>query len=235
MWTRDIAGNTASFGLNPFVDFDVVPPDTQIPAAQVESPVSDLSPPAFVTVEGSASDDISGVARVLVRVQRRDTSPRQYWNGSVWVDATTNLEATVSSNGPSVSDGYSWTLPDDVDFTNEGSYRILVWARDVAGNTASFGLNPFVNFDVVAAEEAGRSCSVSLNDNNEPVLSYSGFTNVSIVQFRRNNGWIGSGLPGAGTFDDTSAVPGVAYEYVVRSRPDGVLTDLACSPTPFTF
>ena len=74
------------------------------------------------------------------------------------------------------------------------------------------------------------SCSVSVNANNEPVLSYSGFTDVSRVQFRRNNRWIGSGLAGAGTFDDTAAVPGVPYSYVVRSRPDGVVTDLACTP-----
>ena len=79
------------------------------------------------------------------------------------------------------------------------------------------------------------SCSVSLNNNNEPMLSYSGFTNVTNVQFRRNNGWIGSGLADAGTFDDTSAVPGVPYSYVIRSRPGGVVTDLACTPAAFTF
>ena len=84
------------------------------------------------------------------------------------------------------------------------------------------------------------SCSVSVNANNDGiVVSYSGFTNVSNVQFRRDDGindrWIGSGDPGAGDFDDTSAEPGVAYSYVVRSRPDGVLTDVDCSPDPFTF
>ena len=67
------------------------------------------------------------------------------------------------------------------------------------------------------------------------VLSYSGFTNVPNVQFRRNNGWIASGLAGAGIFDDTSAVPGVAYSYVIRSRPGGVVTDLACTPAAYTF
>ena len=116
--------------------------------AQVQSPVSDLSPPAFVTVEGSASDDISGVARVLVRVERRDTIPRQYWNGSAWVAAVSNLEATVSSNGPRVSDGYSWFVSDQVDLTNEGSYRVRVWARDTAGNISTFGTNPVLDIDV---------------------------------------------------------------------------------------
>ena len=71
--------------------------------------------------------------------------------------------------------------------------------------------------------------------NNVPVVSYSDFTNVSNVQFRRNNGWIGSGLPGAGTFDDTSAMPGVPNSYVIRSRPGGVVTDLVCTPAAFTF
>ena len=92
---------------------------------------------------------------------------------------------------------------------------------------------------------AAMSCSVSVNANNDGiVVSYSGFTNVSNVQFRRDEGifdgindrWIGSGDPGAGDFDDTSAElePGVAYSYVVRSRPGGVLTDLACSPATIT-
>ena len=80
-----------------------------------------------------------------------------------------------------------------------------------------------------------RSCSVSVNNNNVPVVSYSGFTNVNNVQFRRNNGWIGSGLPGTGTYDDTSAVPGVPYLYEVRTRTGGVVTDLACTPATFTF
>ena len=83
------------------------------------------------------------------------------------------------------------------------------------------------------------SCSVSVNAaNNGIVVSYSGFTTVSNVQFRRNDGvddrWIGSGDPGAGDFDDISAVPGVAYSYVVRSRPDGVRTDVACTPATIT-
>jgi hypothetical protein len=79
------------------------------------------------------------------------------------------------------------------------------------------------------------ACSVSVNNNNVPVVSYSGFTNVSSVQFRRNNGWIGSAMPGAGTFDDTSAVAGVPYSYEVRTRTGGVVTDVACTPATFTF
>ena len=52
----------------------------------------------------------------------------------------------------------------------------------------------------------------------------------------RNGGWIVTDVPGADAYVDTTAVPGVAYSYVIRSRPGGnVVNDVACSPAPFTF
>ena len=75
--------------------------------------------------------------------------------------------------------------------------------------------------------------------NDVPMVSYSDFPNVSNVNILRNGGWIGthtSETPGAGTYEDTSAVPGVDYSYVIRSRPGGgVVNDVACSPATFTF
>ena len=65
----------------------------------------------------------------------------------------------------------------------------------------------------------GRSCSVSVNANNVPVVSYSGFTNVSVVNIRRNDRWIVTNAAGTGTYSDVSAVSGVAYSYLVRTRP----------------
>ena len=70
--------------------------------------------------------------------------------------------------------------------------------------------------------------------NNVPVVSYSDFTNVSEVSIRRNGSFIGLSSAGTGTYEDTTAVPGVVYSYVVRSRPDGVLTDVACTPETIT-
>ena len=58
------------------------------------------------------------------------------------------------------------------------------------------------------------SCSVSVI-NNVPVVSYSGFPDPAAnVNILRNGGWIVTDTfdtPGAGTYDDTSAVSGVAY------------------------
>jgi hypothetical protein len=82
------------------------------------------------------------------------------------------------------------------------------------------------------------SCSVEVI-NNMPVVSYSGFPSVPNVNIRRNGSWIvthTSETPGAGTYEDTSAVPGVDYSYVTRSRPGGgVVNDVACSPATLTF
>ena len=78
------------------------------------------------------------------------------------------------------------------------------------------------------------SCSVSVNADNVPVVSYSG-SNVSVVNIRRNDRWIETNAAGTGTYNDTSAVRGVAYSYVVRTRPRGVVVDVACSPATITF
>ena len=67
-----------------------------------------------------------------------------------------------------------------------------------------------------------------------PVVSYSGFTNVSVVNIRRNGWWIVTNAAGTGTYSDTSAVGGVAYSYVVRSRTGGLVNDVACSPAIIT-
>ena len=92
----------------------------------------------------------------------------------------------------------------------------------------------------VTGVNTAMSCSVSVNANNVPVVSYSGFpNNKPNVNILRNGGWIAtdtSATPGAGTYADTSAVPGVAYSYVIRSRPGGgVVNDVACSPAAFIF
>ena len=73
------------------------------------------------------------------------------------------------------------------------------------------------------------ACVVELI-NNVPVLSYSDFTGVSTVSIRRNSTFIELSSAGTGTYEDTSAVPGLAYSYEVRYRPGGVLTDVACAP-----
>ena len=75
---------------------------------------------------------------------------------------------------------------------------------------------------------------MSLNANNDVAISWSGFTGVNNVQLRRDGGWLSSGAAGVGSFTDTDVNPGDSLRYVVRYRPGGAVTDIACSPSPIT-
>ena len=50
--------------------------------------------------------------------------------------------------------------------------------------------------------------------NNVPVVSYSDFTNVSVVSIRRNGTFIDLSSAGTGTYEDTSA--GLAWPIRMR-------------------
>jgi len=108
--------------------------------------------------------------------------------------------------------------------------------RDRYGNfilTGRSGFFDFGGFTPAPPAPVAAACVVEVI-NNVPVVSYAGFTNVSVVSIRRNGGFLDNSASGTGTYSDTSAVRGVAYSYVVRSRPDGVVNDVACSPATIT-
>ena len=104
----------------------------------------------------------------------------------------------------------------------------------LTGRSGFFDLGGFTPDPVPDPAPGGPVCSVAVNANNVPVVTYSGFAGVDVVNVRRNNGWIANDDGVAGTYLDTSAVAGVAYSYVVRWRPGGVRADVACSPATIT-
>jgi hypothetical protein len=102
--------------------------------------------------------------------------------------------------------------------------------------TGRSGFFDFGGFTPPAPAPAVAACVVEVI-NNVPVVSYSDFADVSNVNILRNGSWIvthTSETPGTGTYEDTTAVTGVAYSYVIRSRPGGVVNDVACSPGTIT-
>ena len=140
---RDFAGNTSTTQ-NPYSDFTVEQTDTTPPGGSVTSPANSASiqPAASVAINGESSDDLSGVNRVFVRVQRRDVSPKSYWNGTTW--QSTNLSGTFRS--ATVDSDGNWNLT-GVDLSQPGSYRITLKIRDFAGNTSTTQ-NPYSDFTV---------------------------------------------------------------------------------------
>jgi len=102
----------------------------------------------------------------------------------------------------------------------------------LTGRSGFFDLSGLTTPLVLAPAPGGASCSVSMNADNVPVVSYSG---SNVVNIRRNDKWIKTNVAGRGTYTDASAVRGVAYSYLVRTRPGGVVVDVACSPAIITF
>ena len=140
----DNAGNTSFGGANPQTTFTVEIPDSTPPVAEATRPAdgSTVRSNAARDVTGTVSDDISGVARVRVRIQTIGQSPVMYWNGSAWTTTSTFPDANVSANGR------SWRLP-AVDLSNAGNYRVLIVATDISGNVSRGGMNPQTNFSVL--------------------------------------------------------------------------------------
>ena len=68
-----------------------------------------------------------------------------------------------------------------------------------------------------------------------PVITYSGFeaNGVDSLFVRRDGGFLATVPAGAASFTDIGAAPG-EHSYVVRWRPDGVRTDIPCSPSVIT-
>ena len=102
----------------------------------------------------------------------------------------------------------------------------------LTGRSGFFDLSGLTTPLALAPAPGGASCSVSMNADNVPVVSYSG---SNVVNIRRNDKWIKTNVAGRGTYTDASAVRGVAYSYLIRTRPGGVVVDVACSPAIITF
>ena len=120
--------------------------DDVIPFADVSAPANGSTVSAgFIAITGGASDDASGVERVLVRVHRLRVSPAEYWNGSAWTPSSVYLEANVAAGAE------AWALP-DVDLTEAGNYRVRLQAIDLAGNRSRPLDNPRTDFEVVSEE-----------------------------------------------------------------------------------
>ena len=131
LWARDRNGNIASWSKHEVGDFLVRSNDNTPPSAQIAVPtMGSVLDPGVIDVSGTAMDTESGVDRVRVQVRQVGISPLLFWDGEDWVTSSVFLDANLESDG-------SWTLP-DVELSESGRYRILLWARDGNGNIAGW-------------------------------------------------------------------------------------------------
>ena len=121
----------------------LVAPDNTDPEADVTTPAAgSTTTPGTIQITGNATDDNSGIDRVLVQI-RRLTTPREYWNGTTWTTTPRWNTATLNGNGTNVT----WTLP-NVNFDQTGDHQIVLNVRDNANNIATSTENPITSFTI---------------------------------------------------------------------------------------
>ncbi|HEY0075426.1 MAG TPA: hypothetical protein VGB77_15110 [Abditibacteriaceae bacterium] len=102
--------------------------DAGVPTIAIAAPFSNQASASIPTASGTASDALSGVASVSVRLYRY--TPAGYWNGATW-DATYN--ALTHERPATGTTSWSWSLP----VLADGKYYVIAKVKDKANNTAS--------------------------------------------------------------------------------------------------
>lgn len=172
-------------------------------------------------LSGTASDNFE-VTEVTIRLKNITTGDWLQPNGTFGPNQA-DLPVTLSTIGLGEK---AWSTP--VANLPVGSYEIRGFSKDAAGFTSPALASPFTI-------PGAAQCTVALDANNAPVITYSGFeaNGVDTIVVRRNGSYLADAAPGAGTYTDATATPG-NYDYLLRWRPLGVRTDVPCTPTTIT-
>ena len=211
--------NTFAVGRSGLFDFGTAG-DVIAPTITVTEPIAGAIAPDATQIAGTASDNFD-VTSVTIRLKNITTDLFLQPNGS-FATASADLPVTVSPIGLGQ---VAWSYP--VANLPVGQYEIRGFATDAVGNTSPSLISPFT-------VPGSAVCSVALDADDQPVISYSGFAadGVTNVNIRRNGGWVATSAAGTSSFTD-SVAPG-DYSYIVRWRPDGVRTDVSCTPATIT-
>ncbi|MFT7474690.1 MAG: hypothetical protein ACI81L_001619 [Verrucomicrobiales bacterium] len=173
------------------------------------------------TIAGTAMDNRT-VVGVTIGLKNVTTNEWLQLDGSLGV-AQIDLPITVL---PIRLGEVGWSHP--VANLPAGDYEVRGFATDAFGNTSIELVSPFVI-------PGTTSCSVALDGNEQPVISWSGFqaNGMDNVFVRRSGRFLATVAADVETYTDAAAAPG-DYSYLVRWRPGGVLTNVACSPASIT-
>lgn len=137
----DSAGNQSISSQNPTTAFTIISDDITDPFASVSFPVNnDTLPDSVLNIEGTYYDTDSGVAKVLIKLQTRDSDPQLYWNGSNFQTSPVWVNAALVEPEKWVVNITEWSSPRD--------YQILIRAIDFAGNQSTSSQNPSTLFSI---------------------------------------------------------------------------------------
>lgn len=213
--------NDIGTGRSGFFDFGVGA-DTTAPTMVVTDPAPGTVVTDPTLLAGTAQDD-RGVTDVVVRLKNITTDQ---WLQSDGTFAATAVDLPVTVT-PAGLGQVEWRVA--VLDLPPADYEVRGFASDAVGNTSNPVASPFVI-------PGGTVCTVALDADDQPVVSWTGFlaNDVSDVVIRREGRFLVDGqAAGAGAYTDETAAPG-DHSYLVRWRPDGVRTDVPCTPDPIT-
>ena len=211
--------NNSLVGRSGFFDFGV-PDDTEAPVVTVNAPTAGLITDSLTSISGTVTDN-RGVNSIQLRLRNITTGLWLQADGTFGPDQV-DLPLTTTDTGIGE---VAWSFP--VSDLPPGNYEVRGFALDTSSNTSGPLAHPFV-------VPAAAQCTVALDASDQPVITYLGFIDNNQNNFVRRNGGFLSATPApAGTFTDTDAAPG-DYDYAIRYRPGGVVTDVACTPTSIT-
>ena len=215
--------STFQVGRSGFFDITGAGPDTSAPQVSIIGPAADTILNTSPTELTGTSLDDREVVETIVRLRSVTTGLDLQTNGT-FSDTTTNLAVNSEVTGLGQ---VAWTVP--VNNLPAGTYEIRTFARDAFGNTTS----PTTTSRFIIAGTA--NCTVALDDDGQPELILDQFlaNGLSNLVIRRNESFLDLIEPDSTSYVDESAQPGT-HSYVVRWRPDGVRTDVACNPTSIT-
>lgn len=212
--------NEIRTGRSGFFDFGGAE-DTIAPSIATTDPVNGAVLANPTQLAGTASDNET-VADVTIRLKNITTDQWLQTNGSFGPNAA-DLNVTVTANGLGA---VAWSVP--VANLPVGQYEVRGFSTDAVGNTST----PMVStFEIPGA----TTCTVALDANDDPVITWSGFTDgqVDNVFVRRDGKWAHTGGAGSGSWTDTAVQPG-DHTYLVRWRPGGTTVNVNCTPSPIT-
>ncbi len=195
--------------------------DTEAPTITVTEPGAGTIIGNPTILSGTATDNFE-VTEVFIRLKNVTTGDWLQLDGTLGANQV-DLPVTVSTIGLGEK---AWSTP--VANLPEGSYEIRGFSKDGAGNTSPSLASPFT----IPGE---AQCTVALNADDQPVISYSGFdaNGVDTVVVRRDGSYLANSAPGTASFTDSAAAPG-DYSYLLRWRPAGAVTDVPCTPASIT-
>ncbi len=203
-------------GRSGFLDFGVAA-DTTPPVVTIDLPGNGAIIASPAVIEGTASDDRI-LESVTVRVKNITTGEWLQSDNGTLAPAQADVTPTVTTTALGEVDwsvAVTSTLP-------PGNYEVRVFALDGVGQTSGTLISSF-RIPGVAR------CAVELNADDQPVISWVDVTDgtTTSVAVRRDGGWLATGAADTGSYTDLTAAPGT-YEYVVRWRPDGVVSNISC-------